>query len=55
MQILSELANEFIPLWNLRRLYLTVVQVGLYQCAFKTGLYILDIIAVLQNRENIDY
>lgn len=34
-----------------RKRYLTVIQVGLYQRAFKTGLYIPDIITVLERKK----
>lgn len=48
----SQLASEFTALCKQRKDYLTVIQVGLYQSAFKTGLYIPDIITVLE-REKI--
>lgn len=48
----SQLATEFTALCKQRKRYLTVIQVGLYQRAFKTGLYIPDIITVLE-REKI--
>lgn len=48
-----KISTEVTALCKQRKGYLTVIQVGLYQSAFKTGLDIPDIITVLEREKTL--